>query len=62
MVDGLKARARTAALVSIAAFAAAVVMTWPLAAGIDHLGRTQNSGDGRCLRRVAATQFTHAKG
>ena len=47
MVDGLKARARTAALVSIAAFAAAVVMTWPLAAGIGHLGRTQNTGDGR---------------
>ena len=47
MVDGLKARARTAALVSIAACAAAVVMTWPLAAGIGHLGRTQNTGDGR---------------
>ena len=22
-------------------------MTWPLAAGIGHLGRTQNTGDGR---------------
>ena len=27
--------------------AAAVLMTWPLATGLGHLGRTQNSGDGR---------------
>jgi len=30
-----------------AAIAATVVMTWPLVTGLDHLGRTQNSGDAR---------------
>ncbi len=34
-------------MLGIAALGAAVLMTWPLAAGIGHLGRTQNSGDGR---------------
>ena len=29
------------------ALAASVVMTWPLAAGLNHLGRTANSGDAR---------------
>jgi hypothetical protein len=29
------------------AFAVSAVMTWPLIAGLGHLGRTQNSGDGR---------------
>ena len=38
---------RNAVLLGIAALGAAVLMTWPLAAGIGHLGRTQNSGDGR---------------
>ena len=31
----------------MAAVAVAILMTWPLAAGMGHLGRTQNSGDGR---------------
>ena len=30
-----------------AALAVSVLMTWPLASGMGHLGRTQNSGDGR---------------
>jgi len=38
---------RGAAVVGAAALAASILMTWPLAAGIGHLGRTQNSGDGR---------------
>jgi hypothetical protein len=40
-------RIRNAALVGFAALAASILMTWPLAAGMGHLGRTQNSGDGR---------------
>jgi hypothetical protein len=42
-----KLRARGWLLICAAALASAVVMTWPLARGLDHLGRTQNSGDGR---------------
>ncbi len=38
---------RNAVLLVAAALGAAVLMTWPLAAGMGHLGRTQNSGDGR---------------
>jgi Dolichyl-phosphate-mannose-protein mannosyltransferase len=34
-------------LLSAAAIAATVIMTWPLVTGLDHLGRTQNSGDAR---------------
>jgi hypothetical protein len=40
-------RARNVFLLGAAALAASVLMTWPLAAGMGHLGRTQNSGDGR---------------
>jgi hypothetical protein len=36
-----------AMLLSAAAIAAAVIMTWPLVTGLGHLGRTQNSGDAR---------------
>jgi hypothetical protein len=43
----LSARAWRAILLGAAALGATVVMTWPLAAGLGHLGRTQNSGDGR---------------
>ena len=32
---------------ALAALAAAIVMTWPLAPGLDRLGRTANSGDAR---------------
>ena len=46
-VQPLSVRVRHAVLLGAAALAAAVLMTWPLAAGIGHLGRTQNSGDGR---------------
>jgi len=31
----------------VAALGVTIVMTWPLAAGLGHLGRTQNSGDGK---------------
>jgi hypothetical protein len=34
-------------LLSAAAIAAAMIMTWPLVTGLGHLGRTQNSGDAR---------------
>jgi hypothetical protein len=37
----------TVAVLVVASLAAAVLMTWPLASGIGHLGRTQNSGDAR---------------
>jgi hypothetical protein len=43
----LTVRVRTAGLLTAAALGAAVLMTWPLASGMGHLGRTQNSGDGR---------------
>ena len=46
-VQPLSVRLRHAVILGAAALAAAVLMTWPLAAGIGHLGRTQNSGDGR---------------
>jgi hypothetical protein len=46
-VQPLSVRVRNAVVLGAAALAAAVLMTWPLAAGIGHLGRTQNSGDGR---------------
>jgi hypothetical protein len=42
-----RARSVRVALVCGAALLASVVMTWPLAAGVGSLGRTQNSGDGR---------------
>jgi hypothetical protein len=38
---------RNAILLGAAALGATVLMTWPLASGMGHLGRTQNSGDGR---------------
>jgi hypothetical protein len=41
------ARLRRALTLCAAAALAAVVMTWPLASGIGHLGRTSNSGDAR---------------
>ena len=46
-VRPLTIRVRNAILLGAAALAATVLMTWPLAAGMGHLGRTQNSGDGR---------------
>jgi hypothetical protein len=46
-VRPLTIRARNAILLGAAALAATVLMTWPLASGMGHLGRTQNSGDGR---------------
>ena len=46
-VRPLSVRVRNAILLGVAGFCAAVLMTWPLAAGIGHLSRTQNSGDGR---------------
>jgi hypothetical protein len=42
-----KARLRNGTLLVAAAVAASILMTWPLAAGMGHLGRTQNSGDAR---------------
>jgi hypothetical protein len=48
MLDILQGvRIRHASILAAAALAAAVLMTWPLATGLGHLGRTQNSGDGR---------------
>ena len=41
------ARVRRAVVLCVAALAAAVIMTWPLATGLDRLGRTANSGDAR---------------
>jgi hypothetical protein len=46
-VQPLSVRLRDAVVLGAAALAASVLMTWPLAAGFGHLGRTQNSGDGR---------------
>ena len=43
----LTARGRNAIVLVAAALAVSVLMTWPLASGMGHLGRTQNSGDGR---------------
>ncbi|MEO7274342.1 MAG: hypothetical protein ABIX28_01820 [Vicinamibacterales bacterium] len=45
--DTIGTRARRALLIVIVASVAAVVMTWPLASGLDRLGRTANSGDAR---------------
>jgi len=45
--DTIGTRARRALLLVVVASAAAVVMTWPLATGLDRLGRTANSGDAR---------------
>jgi len=42
-----RAHARRALILCAAALASAVLMTWPLASDIGHLGRTQNSGDAR---------------
>src|SRR5262245_23861832 len=45
---GTIARAREILLVSIAGIALAIVMTWPLATGLDRLGRTEpNNADGQ---------------
>jgi hypothetical protein len=44
--DTIAARARRAAAVCLLAFAAAILMTWPLTAGLGTVGRV-NSGDGR---------------
>lgn len=44
---GRAVRARRLLIVWAVAVLLAVAMTWPLAAGLDHLGRTQNSGDAR---------------
>jgi hypothetical protein len=44
--DTIAARARRAAAVCLLAFAAAILMTWPLTAGLGSVGRV-NSGDGR---------------
>jgi hypothetical protein len=45
---GTIARAREILLVSVAGVALAVLMTWPLAAGLSHLGRTApNDADGQ---------------
>ena len=43
----LTARGRNAIVLVATALAVSVLMTWPLASGMGHLGRTQNSGDGR---------------
>ena len=45
--DTILSRVARGLLLCVAALAAAVVMTWPLASGIDRLGRTANSGDAR---------------
>src|SRR4029453_16202616 len=45
--DTIRARGGRAVVLCVVALAASVVMTWPLAAGIDRLGRTANSGDAR---------------
>jgi hypothetical protein len=45
--DTIATRARRALLLVVAASAAAILMTWPLASGLDRLGRTANSGDAR---------------
>lgn len=44
---GRAARAARSLILWAVAAALAVAMTWPLAGGLDHLGRTQNSGDAR---------------
>ena len=45
--DTIGTRARRALLLVVAASTAAILMTWPLASGLDRLGRTANSGDAR---------------
>jgi hypothetical protein len=45
--DSITARAVRALGAWLGAAALTLLMTWPLAAGISHLGRTQNSGDAR---------------
>ena len=45
--DAITARAVRALGVWVGAAALTVLMTWPLATDISHLGRTQNSGDAR---------------
>src|SRR5262245_34270804 len=45
--EAITARAVRTLFVCAGAAALTVLMTWPLATGIDHLGRTQNSGDAR---------------
>ena len=45
--DTIAARMRRAAGICAVALATAILMTWPLASGLGHLGRTSNSGDGR---------------
>ena len=45
--DTINGRYGRAAAVTLAAAAAAIVMTWPLARDPGHLGRTANSGDAR---------------
>jgi hypothetical protein len=45
--DTITARAVRTLGVCLTAAGLAVLMTWPLSAGIGHLGRTQNSGDAR---------------
>jgi hypothetical protein len=48
-MSGASAGGRLQRLIGLwgAALLASVVMTWPLASGLGHLGRTQNSGDAR---------------
>ena len=45
--DTIRARGGRAVVLCAVALAASVVMTWPLAAGLNRLGRTANSGDAR---------------
>src|SRR6476661_2683192 len=45
--DTIRARGVRAAVLCVLALAASVVMTWPLASGLNRLGRTANSGDAR---------------
>jgi hypothetical protein len=45
--DTIGTRARRGLVLCTLAIAAAIVMTWPLATGLNRLGRTANSGDAR---------------
>jgi hypothetical protein len=45
--DTIRARASRTVVLWAVAVAASILMTWPLATGLDRLGRTANSGDAR---------------
>jgi hypothetical protein len=45
--DTIRARTRRGVGLCVVALAASIVMTWPLASGLNRLGRTANSGDAR---------------